>query len=81
MIGWIGALLLLAAWIPETVTTMKTKNLDAINIKFIIMSLMGSIVLSYYSYSINDLAFLFLNGTLAVVIFIELLVYIYKSKN
>ncbi len=79
--GWIGALLLLAAWLPETVTTFKSKNLDALNPKFIVFSLIGSVLLALHSYRIQDMAFLFLNTTIAVLVTVELTVYFYKLKT
>ncbi|MFP4116895.1 MAG: hypothetical protein ACLFQ8_01170 [Candidatus Aenigmatarchaeota archaeon] len=79
-IGWLGAILLLAAWIPETVTTLKSESLEAINPKFIVFSLLGSVLLASHSYFIGDLAFLFLNTTIAVIVATELVVYLYKSR-
>lgn len=81
IIGWVGAFLLLAAWLPETATTLRTKNLDAIDPKFIVLSLLGSMMLAYHSHRIGDMAFLFLNTTIAVLISVELGVYIYKSRK
>ncbi|GEM_PF-2553882 len=79
-IGWIGALLLLAAWMPETITTMKSESLEALNPKFIFFSFLGSVSLALHSYRIGDMAFLFMNTTLSIVVAIELAVYFYKSN-
>ncbi len=80
-IGWLGAILLLAAWLPETITTMKTESLEALDPKFIFFSLLGSMSLALHSYRIGDLAFLFMNTILSIVVAIELVVYFYKSKS
>ncbi|MFP4115746.1 MAG: hypothetical protein ACLFTQ_00870 [Candidatus Aenigmatarchaeota archaeon] len=81
IIGWIGAFLLLGAWIPETLTTLKSESLEAMNPEFILLSLGGSITLAVHSYQISDLSFLFLNISLSVLIFAEVLVYIYKVRS
>lgn len=80
MVGWIGATLLLFGWVLETSTTIKTESIDALNLKFVLLSLMGSTMLAAHSYNIGDGAFLFLNLSLAAIILVELGVYIYKSR-
>jgi len=71
-IGALGAILLLLAWIPETYRTMKSKNVEAIDLRFLGIYIVGSGLLAFYSYQIGDLVFMGLNSAIMFMTLIEL---------
>lgn len=72
IIGLIGAVLLLAAWFPETYKTLKSKNVEAIDVRFLIIYTVGSSLLALYSFQINDVPFMLLNSVIAFMTLVEL---------
>lgn len=72
LIGAIGAILILSAWIPETYRTMKSKNLEAIDLKFLMIYLIGSILMTIYSIQIKSDVFIALNTAITIILMIEL---------
>ncbi|VVB74098.1 Uncharacterised protein [uncultured archaeon] len=60
-IGVLGAVLLLSAWIPQTLRTIRTKR-TGMEPRFIAIYFFGSLILSVYSYLIADFVFLILNA-------------------
>lgn len=89
LIGTLGAFLIAASWIPETIRTVKTKA-TGLEIKFISIYLTGSIFLAVYSIAIQDYVFIGLNSfasLLAIVNFVYTLLELrqkstkVKSKN
>lgn len=71
-IGIIGALLILIAWIMGLVDELRSRK-NLIELRFSMISLVGTTILFYYAYSIGDLVFQFLNGGIFVVIIFEIL--------
>lgn len=63
-LGIFGLLLLLIAWIPETLEMIKSKKAH-LNRKFILFYVVGSASLALYSWLIQDLVFLTLNSFIA----------------
>jgi len=70
-IGIIGLIMVAIAWIPETITIIKEKQ-SKIDWKFGVLYVVGSTLLVIYSIQINDLVFLILNSTVAVLSAISL---------
>ena len=60
-IGTLGAVLLLIAWIPQTLRTIRTRKVG-MERKFLYIYLLGSLVLAIYAYSLDDWVFLILNA-------------------
>jgi len=71
-VGVIGAVLLLIAWIPETYRTIKSKDASAIDLRFLAIYVIGSSLLAFYSYQINDIVFTALNSFIALMSMVEL---------
>lgn len=65
LLGWIGFGILVSAWIPQTWETIKAGR-TSINIAFIIMYFMSSLLLAIYSILIEDPVFIALNFLLAL---------------
>lgn len=59
-VGWIGLSLLLLAWVPQTIETIKDGQYLG-NIGFIILYVIASGTLATYAYLINDSVFMTLN--------------------
>lgn len=80
VVGIIGALLILGAWIIETRKIIKSKNVDDIDPRFLIVYLLGSLLLTYYSAQISDLVFVMLSAVISVITLIEL-VFVFMKKH
>lgn len=80
-IGLIGAVLILLAWLPETYRTMKSKNIEALDVKFLIIYIIGSALLAVYSIQINDMPFTILNSTIALITLVELDIVLRKKSK
>jgi len=63
--GWVGFGILVAAWIPQTLETIKDGNTQ-MNIAFIIMYFTSSLLLTIYSILIDDTVFTALNALLTI---------------
>lgn len=71
IVGIIGMLLIVIAWIPQTAENIKRKKTD-LNPKFIILYLAGSLALLTYSIMIYDLVFIILNAAASIQALINL---------
>jgi len=65
-IGVLGAILLLSAWVPQTLRTIQTRR-TGMEPKFIMIYFFGSLLLTVYSYLIADVVFLVLNAVSTVM--------------
>ena len=72
ILGTVGAFLILIAWVLGLFDELKSRK-SLIELRFSMVSLMGTVILFYYAYSIGDLVFQFLNGGIFVVIVFEIL--------
>ncbi len=61
-IGVLGAVLLLIAWIPQTLRTMRTRR-TGMEPKFMFIYFFGSLFLAAYAYFLEDFVFLVLNAS------------------
>ena len=66
LLGVVGLLCILVAWVPETLETIKAKKCR-LNIKFVEIYVSGALLLTVYSLQIGDLIFLALNSGAAVM--------------
>lgn len=78
-IGFIGALLILSAWVYETYRAIEKG--EKLNVKFILIYLSGNILLTVYAISIKDMVFTVLNGAIGVMSLIELDLALRRRKN
>ncbi len=78
IIGIIGLILIVIAWIPEIVEIIKTKR-NNLNIGFPLLYTLGSLLLVVYSIQIKNWIFIILNSSALLLSSIGLL-YTIKSK-
>jgi len=65
IIGWLGFGILVGAWVPQTLETIRD-GFCAANLLFIIMYVTSSLLLSIYAYINGDAVFMSLNGMLTI---------------
>ncbi len=65
LMGWAGFGILVAAWIPQTLDTIKKGNTQ-MNLAFIIMYFTSSLLLTIYSVLTEDPVFTALNALLTL---------------
>lgn len=65
LIGWIGLGLLLVAWIPQTIESIRAGH-SAVNIIFVWLYMISSTLLALYAFLRDDIVFLLLNALLAI---------------
>ncbi|MAO63897.1 MAG: hypothetical protein CL666_02735 [Balneola sp.] len=65
ILGWAGFGVLVAAWIPQTIDTIKAGNTQ-MNLAFIIMYFSSSLMLTIYSVMTGDPVFTALNALLTI---------------
>jgi len=65
ILGWTGFSVLIMAWIPQTIDTIKAGRTD-MNLAFILMYAISSLLLTIYSILENDQVFIALNALLTV---------------
>lgn len=65
VIGYSGLILLLLAWVPQTYETIQVGK-TPINLGFVLLYMISSIMLSVYAYLKDDSVFLLLNGLLSI---------------
>lgn len=63
ILGWAGFAILIMAWIPQTVDTVKAGKTD-MNVAFILMYVTSSLLLTVYSVLTEDVIFTALNALL-----------------
>ncbi len=60
-LGLVGLFCLILAWLPQTIDVLRTKT-SRMNPNFAALYMVGSWILAYYSWTINDIAFMALNA-------------------
>lgn len=60
LIGLTGMIILVSSWLPQTIETIKTQRCP-LNIKFILLYTISSLLLTIYSILIKDIVFTLLN--------------------
>ncbi|MCG8371915.1 MAG: lipid-A-disaccharide synthase N-terminal domain-containing protein [Balneolales bacterium] len=63
LIGWAGFAILVAAWVPQTIQTIKAGRTD-VNMAFILLYVISSLLLTIYAILENDHVFIALNSLL-----------------
>lgn len=80
LLGWAGFGILVIAWVPQTYDTIKAGRTE-INIIFIILYALASLMLTIYSVLTNDQVFIALNGMLTIGSGINLYYKLFPRKN
>ena len=80
ILGWTGFAILIMAWIPQTLDTIKAGRTD-INIAFILMYVFSSLLLTIYSILESDNVFIALNGLLTIGSGINLFYKLFPRKQ
>jgi chromate transport protein ChrA len=79
-IGMIGATIIIFSWIYETFEELKERK-SFVDLKFAALNLVGTIVLSYYSFVSNLPITFYLNIMLAVFVGFEIAFTIYLHRT
>jgi len=79
LIGIIGGLLIVLAWVMETVEAVR-KHKSLIDLKFSVIFFFAQIFLAIYSWQKQDAVFLSLSSTLLVIITFEIAYSIHVKK-
>jgi len=79
MVGIAGGMLILAAWAFETIYIMK-EHKKLIRLQFSAVSLLGAILLAFYSIMLDLAIFVWLNITIAAIIIFEILYSLHVLK-
>ena len=66
LLGLLGALLIVVAWIPETIHTIRFRK-SGLEIHFALIYVLASLLLTIYSIVIADLVFIILNASATVL--------------
>lgn len=80
VLGWTGFAVLIMAWIPQTMDTIKAGRTD-MNIAFILMYVISSLLLTIYSVLENDHVFIALNALLTIGSGINLFYKLFPRKQ
>ena len=77
IIGLIGLIALAACWVPQTLQTIREKECK-VNMQFLILNFIGSIMLMIYSIMLGDVIFSILNFMTSLG---GLINFVYKIKG
>jgi len=77
-VGVLGAVLLLIAWIPQTLRTIRTRR-TGMEPKFLYIYFFGNLLLTAYAFLVSDRVFFVLNAALVLVAGIN--VYYYRRHE
>jgi lipid-A-disaccharide synthase-like uncharacterized protein len=79
-IGLLGMFLLILAWVPEIIETIKKKG-RGLNLQYLLLIIGGDILLLIYSVQIGDLIFTLLNIILLFMALVELYYVLPRKKK
>jgi len=77
-IGILGAVLLVLAWLFETYESIK-KHKSLIDLKFALIYLVGTSLLTLYAFQENDIVFFGINFFLLILVLFEIFYTLYKK--
>lgn len=80
ILGWVGFGMLVAAWVPQTMETIRQGYTDT-NLAFIILYVSASILLTVYSVLVEDYVFIALNASLTIGSGINLYYKLFPKKQ
>ena len=78
--GLAGMLLIIVAWIPGIIDTIRTKK-PGMKRRFMLLYFLGSALLAYYALLLNSLPFLVLNLIAAAVPMVHFYFYLTQGKG
>jgi MtN3 and saliva related transmembrane protein len=78
-IGVAGVVLLLAAWLLETIDSIK-KRRPLVEMKFALIYVVSTALLTLYAYQENDFIFFSVNFCIILLVLFEIAYTIYKRK-
>ena len=70
--GAVGSIILLVAWLNEVYQLHKSKDVEAMSLRFLLVYLTATILLTIHSAQIEDNIFIGLNMILVVITLIEI---------
>lgn len=79
IIGDIGLVLLLVGWLDEAYQVSKEKKAK-VPLNFAILYFFASVFLAYHAYTLNDLIFMILNGSTALIALLNIY-FVLRNKN
>jgi hypothetical protein len=79
-IGIAGAVLLLVAWLFETYESIK-KHKVLVDLKFALIYIASTILLTVYAYQRNDFVFFWVNLGLIILVLFEIFYTIHKIRR
>ncbi|MBI4170099.1 MAG: hypothetical protein HY514_00240 [Candidatus Aenigmarchaeota archaeon] len=79
--GAIGAIILIIAWLNEVYQIHKSRNVEAISLKFLLVYLLATILLFIHSVYIRDDVFTWLNTGLIIITLTEMELVIRKRHK
>jgi len=80
-LGIIGLVLILVAWLPDTIKSIRKSKVST-RIEFLILYAMGSFFLTLHAYNIKDIVFITLNALATTMALINLFAKIqYNSQR
>ena len=80
VIGLLGMLLLVSAWVPQTLETIRTRRCP-LNLEFVIIYVAAASLLTGYSYLVGDWIFFTLNFLSALQSAINLAIKLTERKS
>ncbi|RLE72512.1 MAG: hypothetical protein DRZ80_07155 [Thermoprotei archaeon] len=78
--GLIGILLILVAWLPETIKNLKATRV-ATRFEFLLLYTSGSLLLTIHAYILGDIIFIVLNALATALSGINIALKLLQSKN
>ena len=79
LVGIIGSVLILIAWIFETEESIR-RHKDLIDLKFAIVYISGCVFLTIYAVQINDTIFFVLQILITLLIIFEIVYTVYEKR-
>jgi len=79
-IGYIGVIALVLSWIPQSVETIRLGRCP-VNLNFLILSVVGSLSLAAYAFTLGDPVFSILNTITTVGALLNMYYKLFPRKN
>ena len=76
-----GAIIIIASWLPQIIKILRTKSSRDISIPFLIILLIGTVMMIPHSFVINDIYFMLLGMAAGTAAFIVLILTIKYRKG
>lgn len=81
LVAYVGSALLPVAWLFETYATYEAGNIEAVDIRFVALYVIGSALLAYHAFMIQDLPFIILNVTMTMFTGTELVLLVAVKRG